>query len=74
MNAKSEYEERLQELVEDRECTISKLQTASRDASPEVVEEYKKNIAELIAKREATRRGLLCLNESGDDVDLTCPS
>lgn len=57
------YSERVLRLMEHWNRLIEELKGASRFAAPGRVKKYDELVSELIAYREATRRGLLELDE-----------
>jgi len=62
---KPTYVKRINLLMEHWNCLIDELTTASRDALPDQAEKYREIIGQLIANREAVRRGLVELVELG---------
>jgi hypothetical protein len=73
---KPSYAKRIRLLMEHWNCLIEELTTASRGALPDQAEKYQEIIGQLIANREAVRRGLVELVElglpgaaSGDEPD-----
>ncbi len=62
---KPTYAKRIKLLMEHWNCLIDELTTASRDALPDQAEKYHEIIGQLIANREAVRRGLVELIELG---------
>ncbi len=58
------HAERVERLMEQWNCLIEELKRASRHAPPGKTKPYDEAIGSLIALREATRRGLVQIEES----------
>jgi len=58
------YAEQVEKLMEQWNCLIDQLQNASRYVSPKQTKPYDEAIGSLIALREATRRGLVKVEEA----------
>jgi len=66
MSEKSSYEDKVKALLAEWDERIKELEAELRNAGPELKKAYEKEIGELIANREATRRGLFRLGPSGE--------
>jgi len=58
------YAEQVEKLMEQWNCLIDQLKNASRYVSPKQTKPYDEAIGSLIALREATRRGLVEVEEA----------
>ena len=67
------YESGVEGKIEEWNARIEQLKISAQDAGPEKSKEYEEEIDTLIADREAVRRGLLRLSESGEALCSSCP-
>ena len=67
------YEREVEGKIEEWNARIEQLKISAQDAGPEKSKEYEEEIDTLIADREAVRRGLLRLSESGEALCSSCP-
>lgn len=58
------YEEQVEKLMEQWNCLIDQLKNAERYVPPKQTKPYDEAIGSLIALREATRRGLVEVEEA----------
>jgi hypothetical protein len=58
------YAEQVEKLMEQWNCRIEQMENASRYVSPKQAKRYDEAISSLIALREATRRGLVEVEEA----------
>jgi hypothetical protein len=72
MKHQSDYEKRLESLIENWDARIESLEAEARNAGPELKRKYDEEIDRLILDREAARRGLLRVEESGE-LCSSCP-
>jgi hypothetical protein len=72
MDYPSDYERRLDSLVNEWNARIDLLEADARHAGPEFKKKYDDQISTLILDREAARRGLLRVEESGE-LCSSCP-
>jgi hypothetical protein len=72
MEYESDYECRIDSLIQQWNARILQLEADARHASPEFKRKYDKEISALILDREAVRRGLLKVENSGE-LCLSCP-
>ncbi len=72
MEGQSDYERRLESLIEQWNIRIDKLEADARHADPEFKKKYDDEISTLILDREAARRGLLEVQQSGS-LCSSCP-
>jgi hypothetical protein len=72
MDFQSDYERRIDSLLEEWNSRIEHLEADARHAGPEFKKKYDEQISTLILDREATRRGLLRMEESGE-LCASCP-
>jgi hypothetical protein len=70
----SHYEDRVEAKIEEWNARIEQLKVDAQDAGPEKSKEFEHEIESLIANREAVRRGLLRLSESGEELCSACPN
>ncbi|HMK36989.1 MAG TPA: hypothetical protein VK463_18085 [Desulfomonilaceae bacterium] len=73
MDSQSDYENQINTLVEQWDFRIAQLEAEARFAGPENTKRYEEEIGELIADREAVRRGLVKVESSGE-LCSSCPS
>jgi hypothetical protein len=71
MSVGSEYETKLDDLLDEYDASIEELSSRARHASPEMTKTCREEIALSIAHRESLRRGLLRME---DDVEGPCSS
>jgi hypothetical protein len=67
------YESEVEGKIEEWNARIEQLKISAQDAGPEKSKEYEEEIDTLIADREAVRRGLLRMSESGEALCSSCP-
>jgi hypothetical protein len=67
------YESEVEGKIEEWNARIEQLKISAQDAGPEKNKEYEEEIDTLIADREAVRRGLLRMSESGEALCSSCP-
>jgi hypothetical protein len=72
MDYHSDYERRIDSLVDEWNARIDLLEADARHAGPEFKGKYNDQITTLILDREAARRGLLRVEESGE-LCSSCP-
>lgn len=70
----SNYEDRVEAKIDEWNARIEQLKINAQDAGPEKSKEFEDEIESLIANREAVRRGLLRLSESGEELCSACPN
>jgi len=69
----SQYENKVEAKIEEWNARIEKLKLDAQDAGPEKRKEYEEEIDSFIANREAARRGLVRVSESGSGLCSSCP-
>ena len=67
------YESEVEGKIEEWNARIEQLKISAQDAGPEKSKEYEEEIDTLIVDREAVRRGLLRMSESGEALCSSCP-
>ena len=67
------YEDKVGAKMDEWNARMEQLKIDAQDAGPEKRKEYEEEVESLIANREATRRGLLRLGESGEVLCSACP-
>ena len=72
MDKQENYEHKIEEMARVCGAKIVELKACSQQATPEMKKKMDREISELIANREAIRRGLLKLDEEGE-LCSSCP-
>lgn len=72
MKHQSDYENRIESLTEEWDARIEILAAEARHAGPGFKQKYDEAIRSLILNREAARRGLIRVEESGE-LCSSCP-
>ena len=72
MENRGEYEQRVEDLLEQCDAQIAQFRADSEQAGPEQRAKYDEEISLLIANREALRRGLLRVSLEGEDLCSAC--
>ena len=68
------HADKIEAKIEEWNARIEQLKVYSQDAGSEKRKEYEEEIDLLITIREATRRGLLHLSDSGEELCSSCPA
>lgn len=66
------YENQVEAKIQEWNARIDLLKVSAQDAGSEKRKEYEEEIDTLIADREAVRRGLLRVGESGETLCSSC--
>ncbi|MBI4965428.1 MAG: hypothetical protein HY913_19280 [Desulfomonile tiedjei] len=70
----SRYEDRVETKIQEWNERIEQLKIDAQDAGSERRKACEEEIESLIANREAVRRGLLRLSETGEELCSSCPA
>jgi hypothetical protein len=66
------YADKIEAKIEEWNARIEQLKVYSQDAGSEKRKEYEEEMDSLITTREAARRGLLHLSDSGEELCSSC--